>query len=55
MKALQSIEVQLEQSPDKQVSLTDPDARSMMSGVKGIVGYNLQTAVNTQHHLIAAQ
>ncbi|EPM54298.1 transposase IS4 family protein, partial [Pseudomonas syringae pv. actinidiae ICMP 19103] len=48
MKALQAIEVQLEESPDKQISLTDPDARSMMSsGGKGIVGYNVQTAVDT--------
>ncbi|WP_163033634.1 transposase, partial [Pseudomonas viridiflava] len=55
MKALQSIEAQLEESPDKQISLTDPDARSMMSsGGKGIVGYNVQTAVDTKHRLIVA-
>lgn len=54
MKELQVIEVKLEASPDKQVSLTDPDARSMMSGGKGIVGYNVQTAVDTKHHLIVA-
>ena len=54
MKELQAIEVKLEASPDKQVSLTDPDARSMMSGGKGIVGYNVQTAVDTKHHLIVA-
>jgi hypothetical protein len=36
------------------VSLTDPDARSMASQGKGtgIVGYNVQTAVETKHHLI---
>jgi hypothetical protein len=54
MKALQAIEIQLEASPDKQVSLTDPDARSMMTSGKGIVGYNVQTAVDTKHHLIVA-
>ncbi len=42
----------MEASPDGQVSLTDPDARSMASQGKGtgIVGYNMQTAVETQHH-----
>jgi transposase len=54
MKELQAIEIQLNESPDKQVSLTDPDARSMMTHGTGIVGYNVQTAVDTQHHLIVA-
>ena len=54
MKELQVIEIQLNESPDKQVSLTDPDARSMMTRGTGIVGYNVQTAVDTQHHLIVA-
>jgi hypothetical protein len=54
MKELQAIEVQLNESPDKQVSLIDPDARSMMTRGTGIVGYNVQTAVDTQHHLIVA-
>jgi len=54
MKELQATEIQLNESPDKQVSLTDPDARSMMTRGTGIVGYNVQTAVDTQHHLIVA-
>ncbi len=54
MKELQKIETQLNDSPDKQVSLTDPDARSMMTRGSGIVGYNVQTAVDTKHHLIVA-
>jgi transposase len=41
-------------APDQQISLTDPDARSMATSGKGtgIVGYNVQTAVDTKHHLI---
>ena len=54
MKELLVIEIQLNESPDKQVSLTDPDARSMKTRGNGIVGYNVQTAVDTQHHLIVA-
>ncbi len=54
MKALQAIEIQLSESPDKQVPLTDPDSRSMMTRGTGIVGYNVQTAVDTLHHLIVA-
>ncbi len=50
IKELQVIESQLNDSPDKQVSLTDPDARSMMTRGNKIVGYNVQTAVDTQHH-----
>jgi Transposase DDE domain len=43
-------------SDDKQISLTDPDARSMATSGKGsrIVGYNVQSAVDTTHHLIVA-
>ena len=43
-------------SEDKQISLTDPDARSMPTSGKdtGIVGYNVQTAVDTKNHLIVA-
>ncbi|CAE6826399.1 hypothetical protein R20943_06419 [Paraburkholderia aspalathi] len=40
--------------PEKQVSLTDPDSRSMVSQAKGtgVVGYNVQVAVDARHHLI---
>lgn len=42
------------EAPDRQLSLTDPDARSMKTRGTGIVGYNVQTAVDTEHHLIVA-
>jgi transposase len=56
MAKLDAIEDQLQATPDKQISLTDPDARSMATSGRGtgIVGYNVQTAVDTQHHLIVA-
>jgi hypothetical protein len=54
MKVLNEIEVQLNKTPDKQMSLTDPDARSMKTRGTGIVGYNVQTAVDTKHHLSAS-
>ncbi len=54
IERLNDIEVQLEAAPDKQISLTDPDSRSMKSRGAGIVGYNVQTAVDTKHHLIIA-
>ena len=54
MQALKDIEVQLNATPDKQISLTDPDARSMKTRGTGIVGYNVQTAVDAKHHLIVA-
>ncbi len=56
MQSLKAMERQVEESPDKQVSLTDPDARSMATSGKGtgIVGYNVQIAVDAEHHLIVA-
>jgi hypothetical protein len=54
MKMLKDIEVKLNEAPDKQISLTDPDCRSMKTRGEGIVGYNVQTAVDTKHHLIVA-
>lgn len=54
MQKLKDMEVQLRASPDKQISLTDPDARSMHSGGTSVVGYNVQTAVDAKHHLIVA-
>jgi transposase len=54
MKRLDGLETQMLSSPDQQVSLTDPDARSMSSSGRGtgVVGYNVQVAVDTDHHLI---
>lgn len=54
MTALKGIEVRLNETPDKQISLTDPDARSMKTRGTGVVGYNVQTAVDAKHHLIVA-
>ena len=56
MEKLDSIEKQLETAPDHQISLTDPDARSMTSTGRatGTVGYNVQAAVDAKHHLIVA-
>ena len=56
MLSLKAMGEQVEASPDKQVSLTDPDARSMAtSGTgTGVVGYNVQMAVDAEHHLIVA-
>jgi transposase len=54
MEQLKAIEAQMNASPDQQVSLTDPDARSMKNREGGIVGYNVQTAVDAEHHLIVA-
>lgn len=54
MKRLRDIEVELLEAPDRQISQTDPDARSMRTRGAGIVGYNVQTAVDVEHHLIVA-
>jgi len=56
MTKLAAIEAQMLASPDQQVSLTDPDSRSMATSGRGsgVVGYNVQVAVDTEHHLIVA-
>jgi transposase len=56
MAFLKEMEQQVQAAPDKQVSLTDPDARSMATSGRGtgMVGYNVQTAVDAEHHLIVA-
>jgi len=54
MRRLDALETQMLSSPDQQISLTDPDARSMSSSGRGtgVVGYNVQVAVDTDHHII---
>jgi transposase len=54
MGKLAAYEKQMLASPDQQVSLTDPDSRSMATSGRGsgVVGYNVQVAVDTEHHLI---
>ena len=56
MQALQAMGRRVEAAPDGQVSLTDPDARSMATSGKGtgMVGYNVQAAVDAKYHLIVA-
>jgi transposase len=54
MGKLDAIEKRMLAEPDEQISLTDPDSRSMATSGRGsgVVGYNVQTAVETEHHLI---
>jgi transposase len=54
MGKLAVYERQMLASPDQQISLTDPDSRSMATSGRGsgVVGYNVQVAVDTEHHLI---
>jgi transposase len=56
MRGLDGIKEQLRIQPDGQLSLSDPDARSMATSGRGsgLVGYNVQAAVDAKHHLIVA-
>jgi transposase len=56
MQRLEKLEARRLATPDRQISLTDPDARSMATSGRGsgMVGYNVQSAVDTKHHLIVA-
>lgn len=56
MQHLRQIETELGKQPDQQLSQTDPDARSMATSGRGtgMVGYNVQIAADTKHHLIVA-
>ena len=51
---LRAVEARMLATPDQQISLTDPDSRSMATSGRGsgVVGYNVQVAVDTEHHLI---
>ena len=54
MRRLHGLKARMLAAPDQQISLTDPDARSMATSGRGsgVVGYNVQVAVETEHHLI---
>jgi hypothetical protein len=56
LQRLKAIEKEMLASPDQQISLTDSDSRSMATSGRGsgLVGYNVQKAVDTEHHLIVA-
>jgi len=54
MRRLKGLEARMLAAPDQQVSLTDADSRSIATSGRGsgVVGYNVQVAVDTEHHLI---
>ena len=54
VKRLHGLKARMLAAPDQQISLTDPDSRSMATSSRGsgVVGYNVQVAVDTEHHLI---
>ncbi|MCP4372292.1 MAG: transposase, partial [Deltaproteobacteria bacterium] len=53
---LDALEKKREKAPGGQISMTDPDCRAMSTAgnMAGVVGYNVQTAVDTKNHLIVA-
>src|SRR5947208_9120779 len=54
MQRLRGLKARMLVAPDQQISRTDPDSRSMATSGRGsgVVGYNVQVAVDTEHHLI---
>ena len=54
MARLKKLEARMLEAPGQQISLTDPDARSMATSGRGtgMVGYNVQAAVDAKHHMI---
>jgi hypothetical protein len=56
IQRLNGLNTLMMQTEDNQISLTDPDARSMATSGRGsgMVGYNVQSAVDTKHHLIVS-
>jgi len=54
MERLNALEARMLAAPDQQISLSDPDSRSMATSGRGsgVVGYNVQVAVDTENHLI---
>jgi len=55
LSELKVMEEAVNNHPEKQVSTTDPDSRLMKTqGMTRAVCYNVQSAVDTRHHLIVA-
>ena len=52
MGKLAGYEKQMRASPDQQISLTDPGSMATSGRGSGVVGYNVQIVVDTEHHLI---
>ena len=54
MDKLSAYEKQMLAPPDQQISLTDPDSRSMATSGRGsgVVRHNVQVAVGTKNHLL---
>jgi transposase len=54
VRRLHGLKARMLAAPDQQISLIDPDSRSMATSGRGsgVVGYNVQVAVDTEHHLI---